>query len=84
MSIYDGGPAFPTPRLDSIMGMRLRDYFAGHALAGLCANTAVVFGHHLGTEHPDDCKGSMSLAAYRIADAMIIASGRKEPDGNLP
>jgi len=65
MSEPDGGPAFPFSALarrqlvESIYrdneGMSLRDWFAGQALAGLCART------------PD----ASSAWAYQLADAML-------------
>lgn len=73
----DGGPAFPvlTERTDFLSmgkelvqaapGMTLRDWFAGHALAGLAAANWTA--------------GSEDLArwAYELADAMLAA--RKAP-----
>jgi hypothetical protein len=45
MNNFDGGPAFPYPRIDgrntfdsAQNGMSLLDYFAGQALAGMLAN----------------------------------------------
>ena len=80
----DGGPAFPfqdwdpaihSQRIDT--GMSLRDWFAGQALAGLCATLRE--GELCG-----DCGGNFekslalsvkhfSLAAYAYADGMITA-----------
>ena len=62
--IDDGGDAFPHP--DDSFGMSLRDYFAGQALAGLCANSEL-------TSHFDSPKACW---AYKLADAMLKA--RKE------
>lgn len=69
----DGGPAFPKP-LDpwsnvqersssgGECGMSLRDWFAGHVIAGL----------HLGTEDTAQIHYERrATEAYRIADAML-------------
>jgi hypothetical protein len=50
-----GGPAFP---IGSNAGMSLRDWFAGQAMQGLCAN---------GNTNAID----IARAAYIIADAML-------------
>jgi hypothetical protein len=59
--------AFPQSRYlpESLSGMTLRDYFAGQALAGLCANRGW-----------DDAFGPESapltaITVYRLADAML-------------
>ena len=70
--IDDGGPAFPwhsdgcVPDIEPSLGMSLRDWFAGQALAGIYANSA---GTDLG-------KGALAEEMYSIADAMLAA--RKE------
>ncbi len=56
--IKDGGPAFPDDR--SQVGMSLRDYFAGQALAGIMAGS--VRGH-LTAYYAKD--------AYDLADKML-------------
>lgn len=64
----DGGPAFPrdeTERNEGCRGMSLRDYFAGQALAGICANPTYL-----------DCRQTWSgiqaaIDAGGIADAML-------------
>ena len=71
----DGGSAFPQVESDNELsdkhaggwshaysygGMSLRDYFAGQALAGLCANGQAVGRMYA---HPQ--------AAYFLADAML-------------
>lgn len=66
--IKDGGPAFPRPAstdehslpcnvYQDQMGMSLRDYFAGQALAGLCAKNGGRWDN--------------AESAYMCADAMI-------------
>lgn len=68
--INNGGPAFPTERtayFEAKPGMTLRDWFAGHALAGLCASAS-------GIGIPSD---EMAGIAYSRADAMI-AEGNKD------
>jgi hypothetical protein len=69
--IDGGGFAFPQPdsnesgweRHDNPRGMSLRDYFAGQALAGLCANPEA-------TSHFDSPR---AYWAYKLADAMLEA-----------
>lgn len=47
------------------LGMTLRDYFAGNALAGLCAHPA--------TQRPVDGNHTQLVSdAYVLADAMLI------------
>ena len=63
--IDDGGPAFPIPASESNYyqeGMALRDWFAGHALAGNLAYPCV-----------DSSPESEAIMAYRYADAMLAA-----------
>jgi hypothetical protein len=72
--INDGGPAFPCEEqircngevIDTrkFTGMTLRDWFAGQALAGLCAST----------DHESaPSKGILADWAYQQADAMLAA-----------
>lgn len=49
------------------VGMTLRDYFAGQALAGACAR------HGLDVMRPDEVASS----AYRMADLMLAARSAK-------
>ena len=74
--IKDGGPAFPSPGLNSATderqygrdGMSLRDWLAGQALA------AIVL------DHGDSCDGyrqAVARRAYAIADAMLRAREAK-------
>lgn len=78
----DGGPAFPTGQIMSgsvngvnQVGMSLRDWFAGQALASLC-NPAHRLVDQEGVETPYEWK-ERAEDAYRIADAMIEARGKK-------
>lgn len=62
-----GGPAFPMDHdhgswRDQWPGMTLRDYFAGQALAGLCAN-------HNTT--PFTANDALVAAAWAAADRML-------------
>ena len=76
--INDGGPAFPRPGISTNWGeghfahtgMTLRDFFAGQALAGICAP---LYDDESPTiwKHREFAKG-----AYMFADAMLAA--RKE------
>ena len=68
MTRDDGGPAFPdhidlhNTEIVDIPGMFLRDYFAGQALAGLCAF------YKLNTPEDQD---TISKMAYQLSDAML-------------
>jgi hypothetical protein len=65
----DGGPAFPhwetkvSDQYRQHYGMTMRDYFAGQALAGICASGP--------SEHWTDIH--IASETYRIADAMLAA-----------
>ena len=63
MSKIDDVAAFPMATVDGLVqtGMTLRDWFAGQALAGLCASAS-------GIGIPSD---EMAGIAYSRADAMI-------------
>lgn len=65
----NGGPAFPQPCTENGYaantpyqiaggGMDMRDYFAAHALAGMCSRSDILFGH-------------LASYAYQLADAML-------------
>lgn len=64
--IEDGGPAFPIVVPEEFQqahpGLSLRDWFAGHALAGLIAQTTKA-----------DLAEEFSRQAYVAADAMLEA-----------
>lgn len=75
MSIHDhGGPAFPVQEFDQIsgqmvdqnLGMSLRDYFAGKALAGFIAA-------RLPDHSGQDGEAFLAADAYIVADAMLKA-----------
>ncbi len=63
----DGGPAFPLATSsgsnESVNGMSLRDWFAGQALAGMCANPSC------------DSRSFRECAeySYKHADEMLVA-----------
>lgn len=60
----DGGPAFPHPSSTAFgPGMSLRDWFAGQAIAGLCADPS---NHKLFAD-----KDEAAVSAYAIADVML-------------
>ena len=81
MSERTGGPAFPSVSGIRIgdrekwdpgaPGMTLRDYFAGQALAGICAAQA----HPMSTGYEPDSEEA-AQAAYRVADAMLAERDR--------
>lgn len=72
-TINDGGPAFPHQDWDPAIhaqrrehGMSLRDWFAGQALAGMCADPS-----------RDGTVAVYAAGAYEHADAMLAARERK-------
>ena len=66
MSLIDnGGYAFPTDCQNDALGMMLRDWFAGHAMAGYLAA-------HSGDARLPSAK-TAAKEAYEYADAMIAA-----------
>ena len=82
--IDDGGPAFPLPtevsqnhfgNPDGYLGMSLRDWFAGQALAGLLANPD--WSENEICHRTSDKSAVIVQVAYQAADAMLAA--RKEP-----
>jgi hypothetical protein len=64
----DGGPAFPFAATDpsnvpmQAQGMALRDWFAGQALAGMCADPNL-----------SGAADKWATQSYNLADAMIAA-----------
>lgn len=74
----DGGPAFPVPgctehidhtsiQHEPYPGMTLRDWFAGQAIAGICA-------------HPDTWGCDITeipAMAYKVADSALAASSKE-------
>jgi hypothetical protein len=63
-----GGPAFPVPvdsgvLIAATLGMTIRDWFAGQALAGMMST-------------PIDT-GTIAKDAYAVADAMLVVRDQK-------
>lgn len=85
--INDGGPAFPhategeysdpqtCTHWHPYLGMSLRDWFAGQALAGWCAASPLVRKEPLNMTvgHAE----SIATGCYRYADAMLEARNQK-------
>lgn len=76
--VNDGGPAFPVAENHRVAadlpwtgGMTLRDWFAGQALAGYCANPVIFDRFGLLPEN-------VAPECYGIADAML-AQREKQP-----
>jgi hypothetical protein len=71
--INDGGPAFgalsvsPAGDVYHQEGMSLRDWFAGHALAGIMANETTPFS----ADHAEVEPSQIAAAVYELADAML-------------
>ena len=60
--INDGGPAFPST---------LRDWFAGQALSGICANSTFLIETH--ADNWGEKVKLLAVDAYTTADAMLAA-----------
>lgn len=71
-AIDNGGPAFPVSDQGThgTYGMALRDYFAGHALSGLLADSKVTGGYG---ETIEEFEWRLALRSYAYADAMLAA-----------
>ena len=77
--INDGGWAFPAPYPDEAPypGMTLRQYYAGQALAGLCANPGGPFQKNdvNGWGLTNCTETKVALACLDLADALIAEEG---------
>ena len=88
MSAANGGPAFPVDQIIerdekgrmngheiSSAGMTMRDYFAGQALQGLCANPGGPFqANPMSGWGFVNCTGAqIAIEAYALADDMLAA-----------
>lgn len=60
------------------MGMTLRDWFAGQALAGLTANS----GYLVAADSLGDASDYVVRSAYEFADAMLAHRTKGTPDAN--
>ncbi|MGC0013786.1 hypothetical protein ACPRR8_24025 [Enterobacter hormaechei] len=77
----NGGYAFPLGATDATawrdcnQGMTLRDYFAGKALQGLCANSGGPFqANNMSGWAIVNCDlDDIATESYRLADAMLRA-----------
>ncbi len=75
--IEDGGPAFPCSAPEGYepsLGMSLRDWFAGQALAGWLASYGPDSSHPVS----NDAAHLVAARSYAMADAMLAARA-KEP-----
>jgi hypothetical protein len=85
VSAAENPPAFPEPYCvgpnddlyPALPGMSLRDWFAGQALAGLCANESFLVEVG-GIGDPDEI---VAAASYEFADAMLAARAKGNGDG---
>jgi len=81
--IEDGGPAFPVTgqkdgwgnSLDDTLGMSLRDWYRGQALAGLCANPGGPFqANGINGWNLVNCTaGDVAMWCTELADAMLAS-----------
>jgi hypothetical protein len=70
--LYDCGKEYQKAHYDHL-GMTLRDYFAGQALAGLLA-TSIDWSEKYGTEKIYSTIAKMS---YSLADALLAERGKQ-------
>lgn len=72
-ALSDGGPAFPNPGYGGMRGMSLRQWYAGQALAGLCANPGGPFQANSmqgwGMANCDE--HTVAQTAVTLADALL-------------
>lgn len=83
MSAQDGGPAFPVPRAVDAEGfvrfhdhgMSMREYYAGKALQGLCANSGGPFQRceRSGWTLVNTTFDNIADQCFELADAMLKA-----------
>lgn len=82
MSETKDAPAFPVVASHTVYthGMTLRDWFAGQALAGLCANSGgpVQAVSTTGWGFINCNMGDVAGVAYDLADAMLAARSRHD------
>lgn len=77
-------PAFPTPNVEDFsklinegrhqtasQGMSLREWYAGQALAGLCANPNLIEGVVEFAKTPNQIMKGLSEMAFGIAEKMV-------------
>lgn len=82
----DGGPAFPrsyTTALEAAQGlgesgMSLRDWFAGMALQGICANPDISTHAHKAALGTPETRRVFAEGAWAQADAMLEMKNKKE------
>lgn len=75
-TINDGSPAFPCPQDRISSGMSLRDWFAGQALAGMCAGFVNVIQQNRAEFIRD-----LIPTTLELADAMLKAREAEKPAG---
>lgn len=68
LTLEDGGSAFPALEWWPENGMSLRDWFAGQALAGMCASPPPDLGDRTNPNH-----SGWADNAYKFADAMLAS-----------
>ena len=71
----DGQPV-QTPQQHIVLGMSLRDWFAGQALAGMVSNHQLI-EKQVETHGPSQVEANITRIAYVMADAMIAARDRE-------
>lgn len=86
--IKDGGQAFPVgfhPDGNSAdsYGMTLRDWFAGMALNGICANSDISINSANANLTRQSIRESFAEGAYKTADAMIAEREKRYGKGAL-
>jgi len=81
----DGGPAFPhqdSGDTGTRPGMSLREYYAGQALMGFCANPGVHQPNsYCGWSLVNITEEQLALVCVAYAESMIAAIARAEEEG---
>jgi hypothetical protein len=74
--VDNGGDAFPMASVsDCYPGMKLRDWFAGMALNGICSDSNIKI------ENENRAK-FLAFTCYAFADAMIAERKKRRINGN--
>lgn len=83
MKTMDNEPAFPLQRIDqpikyATFGLTKREWFAGMALQGMCANPDISRRTAIAKMTPEDVRISFAESAFKCADFMLSNSKERQ------